>query len=133
MRTLTLLLLVFRFAAASAQEDDRSAYVTQRYVERTADDAAIGPLKSMEAHSAERNVSRFSLPPRTAWVDILDAKGRVKHRWSAQETTEVRLASLRPGTWTIRAETPSGYAVRRFLVMRGGRVIWSEANRATKR
>lgn len=121
MRTLLLCFGLFLVAATtSGQEIEHVAIATRGRVLRTADDARIG--ERQEAAKAE-----LGLPEGTGHVDLLDRRGRPRASWPAHAVDMAVLARLKPGVWTLRAHVDGSYRIRRFAVIRGGRVIWAAA------
>lgn len=115
--------------AGGARAQGDLAYMPATAPARTADDEAIR-LFETDAPS----VVRFSLPPRTYQVDLLNAQGNVAGQLSQAELEAFDLAQLKPGTWTLRAHTPQGFRVRRFVVhQREGRNWVVEANPPVKK
>lgn len=106
--------------AASAQADGLVAYVPERPVERTADDTRIGFAEGAVAGKIEAII-----PVGTERVDILNSRGNVKHSYSAHGFEQAGLGGLRPGTWTLRVHQRGTMAIRRFVVMERGTVLWS--------
>ncbi|MBK7946192.1 MAG: hypothetical protein IPJ85_13205 [Flavobacteriales bacterium] len=95
--------------SAKAQGD--LAYMPAIAPERTADDASI------EMHeTSEPGIVRFAMPPGTHRVDLLNAQGNVIEQLSDIEVNAFDINRLRAGTWTLRAHTPAGIRVRRFVV-----------------
>lgn len=103
-----------------AQGDDHYAYVPTRPVERTADDATMGFRSGSVPGMLE-----MAVPIGTTQVDILNARGKVMHSYTEGELDVLDLGTLDRGTWTLRAHTPHGYSVRRFVVMQPGSVVWA--------
>lgn len=120
LRHLVLICMVWATTTAVAQSDDRIAFVPHRAPEHTADDEALGFRAGTVPGQLE-----LSVPAGTWQVDILNARGNVVDQFEEDELLHLDLAQLPRGTWTLRAHTPFGYAVRRFVVMQPGRVAWA--------
>lgn len=105
---------------AIAQSEERIAYVPLRAVEHTADNEAMGFRTG-----AVGGLLEMSVPSGTRRVDILNAKGNVVRSFEQDEVSDLDLGSLARGTWTLRAHTPNGFSVRRFVVMQPGSVAWA--------
>lgn len=105
---------------AHAQSEERYAYVPSRPIERTADDANMGFRSSSVPGMLE-----MAVPKGTSQVDILNARGKVIHSYTQEEIDVLDLGTLSRGTWTLRAHTPHGFSVRRFVVMQPGAVAWA--------
>ena len=106
--------------AAQAQSEEHYAYVPSRPIERTADDANMGFRSSSVPGMLE-----MAVPKGTSQVDILNARGKVVHSYMQEEIEVLDLGTLSRGTWTLRAHTPHGFSVRRFVVMQPGAVAWA--------
>lgn len=78
-------------------------------------------------------VVRLELPAGTDRVDLLNARGNVVRELRAADLPFLDLGTLRPGPWTLRVRTASGYQVRRFLVLADGHMFWSPAQTRAKR
>lgn len=104
----------------SAQADDRIAYMPTKAISRTADDERIG-----FRDSAVPGMVELELPKGTWRVDILDARGVVDDVLEGLELHTLDLDGLAKGTWTMRAHTPEGYSIRRFIVLQRGTVAWA--------
>ncbi len=78
-------------------------------------------------------VVRLELPVGTDRVDLLNARGNVVRQLHASDLPFLDLGTLKPGPWTIRVRTSSGYQVRRFLVLADGHMFWSPPQSRTKR
>lgn len=111
-----------------AQSDDRFAYVPARTVPRTADSEGMG-FRS----TAVPGVLEMALPAGTDRVDILNARGNVVRSMDHSELSDLDLGSLARGTWTLRAHTPNGFSVRRFVVMQPGSVAWAVPRQGKRR
>jgi len=107
-------------AVLCAQSDERYAYVPTRAVPHTADDEGMG-FRS----TAVPGVLEMALPAGTERVDILNARGNVVRTMAYGELSDLDLGSLARGTWTLRAHTPHGFSIRRFVVMQPGNVAWA--------
>jgi hypothetical protein len=105
------------------------AYMPKSAPARTADDSAI------EMHeTSEAEVVRFSMPPGTTRVDLLNAQGNVVSQLSDLELNAFDVSRLKPGTWTLRAHTASGLRIRRFVVhLNEGRHWVQEVTTAKRR
>ncbi len=101
------------------QVDEMYAYVPSKAPERTADDVRIGILDPVVPGMLD-----LSLPATTHRVDLLNARGRVKHSLDISQMDRLDLRKLRRGTWTLRAHTTEGMLVRRFFVMGHGSILW---------
>lgn len=112
--------LVFNADPAIGQADDRVAYLPSKAISRTADDISIGFRES-----AVPGVVELDLPRGTWRVDILDTRGELDHTLEGRDLNILDLSSLAKGTWTMRAHTPEGYSVRRFIVLQRGTVAWA--------
>lgn len=106
--------------SAQAQSEERYAFVPSRPIERTADDANMGFRSSSVPGMLE-----LAVPKGTSQVDILNARGKVVHSYMYEEIEVLDLGTLSRGTWTLRAHTPHGFSVRRFVVMQPGSVAWA--------
>ncbi len=103
-----------------AQSEAHIAYVPSTPLENTADDAAMGFRQGTIP-----GILELQLPAGTRQVDILNARGNVVHRFGEDHITNLDLADLSRGTWTLRAHTPHGFSIRRFVVMQLGSVAWA--------
>ena len=113
---------------AKSQADGLVAYVPDKPIERTADDMRITIVQGAVAGKVEAIV-----PDGAERVDILTARGRVKHSYSTTEFERIGLGHLRPGTWTLRVHRAGTMSIRRFVVMERGAVIWSPNGPIRKR
>lgn len=113
---------------AKSQADGLVAYVPDKPIERTADDTRITIVQGAVAGKIEAIV-----PDGAERVDILTARGRVKHSYSTAEFERIGLGHLRPGTWTLRVHRAGTMSIRRFVVMERGAVIWSPNGPIRKR
>lgn len=107
-----LLFLLPLFAAclmAHAQGD--LAYMPKAAPSATADDARITMIET-----EEEGIVELVLPSGTFRIDLLNAFGNVVDRLDPTEAARFDLRQLKPGTWTLRACTPQGFRVRRFVV-----------------
>jgi len=120
MRTLLILLSCAATTGLLAQDDGYVAYVPSRPPERTADDVRVGFVEGTLPGTVE-----LSLPQGTSHVDILNGRGNVKRSFPSGSIEQIDLNGLRPGTWTLRARTPQGTMVRRFVVLTQGGVLWT--------
>ncbi|HPF90970.1 MAG: hypothetical protein H6592_07510 [Flavobacteriales bacterium] len=111
-----------------AQADGLVAYVPETPIARTADDTRITFVESAVAGKIEAII-----PPDADRVDILNARGNVKHTYGADKLDQVGLGDLRPGTWTLRVHRGDSLSIRRFVVMERGTVVWSPKGPARKR
>ncbi len=115
--------LLFALACLCAQftlaQSEDFAYVPKEAPERTADDVAIG-FKDTE----EPGVVAIALPAGTYGVDLLNASGNVERELTSDEFSRLDLRALRAGTWTLRAHSPNGLHVRRFVVLGRGGTVW---------
>lgn len=114
------LVLLVTNTDALAQADGLVAYVPARPIERTADTERIGFMDGAVGGKAEA-----VLPADAYQADILNARGNVVRSYMSTELETLSLSDLRPGTWTLRVHTPTGFLVRRFVVMTQGAAIWS--------
>lgn len=78
-------------------------------------------------------VVRLELPVGTDRVDLLNARGKVVRELRSSDLPFLDLGTLRPGPWTLRVSTASGYQVRRFLVLADGHMFWSPPQTQAKR
>lgn len=119
---ITMVALIAEITGTStmAQADGLVAYVPERPVERTADDTRIGFSAGAVAGTIEA-----MLPADADRVDVLNSRGNVKYAYSIAEFEQVGLGGLGAGTWTLRVHRAGTMAVRRFVVMERGTVIWS--------
>ncbi|MCB0766939.1 MAG: hypothetical protein KDC03_04965 [Flavobacteriales bacterium] len=111
-----------------AQADGLVAYVPEKPIARTADDTRITFVESAVAGKIEAII-----PPDADRVDILNARGNVKHTYGADKIDQVGLGDLRPGTWTLRVHRGERLSIRRFVVMERGTVVWSPQGPVRKR
>lgn len=119
--SLSLMVLMLSFSnALCAQTDDRVAYLAPRPIARTADNHELG-----FRNGAVPGMVEFSMPIGTHRVDILNAKGNVIRSLALDEIASLHLGELAKGTWTLRAHTPEGLSIRRFVVMAPGKVAWA--------
>lgn len=109
-RVLATLLPCFA-AMHLAQAQSDLAYMPKAAPPATADDGRITMLET-----AEEGVVSLVVPSSTFRIDLLNAFGNVVDRLDPSESAHFDLRQLRPGTWTLRACTPEGYQVRRFVV-----------------
>ena len=119
VRTLLLLAATMGSLASVGQMDGLVAYVPPTPPERTADDLRITFLEPTVPGELE-----ISLPTGTHRIDLLNARGRVKESHEVNAAGRLDLKKLRRGLWTLRAHTPDGMVVRRFVVQDHGRVLW---------
>ncbi len=117
--TLLCIALLQPFTGLKAQSDELIAYVPSTAPTRTADDLRITFLEPVLP-----GVMEVSLPEGTHRIDLLNARGKVKHTREAAHVEQLDLRKLRRGTWTLRAHTRTGMVVRRFFVMGHGSVLW---------
>ncbi|HRF82141.1 MAG TPA: hypothetical protein PL070_18860 [Flavobacteriales bacterium] len=113
---------------AKSQADGLVAYVPDKPIERTADDTRIAIVQGAVAGKIEAIV-----PDGAERVDILTARGRVKHSYSTAEFERIGLGHLRPGTWTLRVHRAGTMSIRRFVVMERGAVVWWPSGPVRKR
>lgn len=113
--TVTFVLL---FQRSNGQYDD-IAYMPREASSGTADDTSIG-----FADTTVPGVVELELPPATTGIDLLNAQGTVVRELADSPRRTLDLRELRPGTWTLRAHTPTGIRVRRFLVLSRGGMRW---------
>lgn len=104
------------------------AYVPDKPMERTADDHRINFVESAVAGKIEAVI-----PADADRIDILNSRGNVKHSYSALEFDHIGIGALRPGTWTLRVHRGASMAIRRFVVMERGTVVWSPQGPIRKR
>jgi hypothetical protein len=114
-----MLLALLISGAMNAQSDEMIAYVPSKAPTRTADNTKITFLDPVVP-----GVMELSLPEGTRRVDLLNARGKVKATHEGPTMQQIDLRKLRRGTWTLRAHTPDGMMVRRFLVLGHGQVVW---------
>lgn len=119
MRCTNMLLALLISGAMNAQSDEMIAYVPSKAPTRTADNTKITFLDPVVP-----GVMELSLPEGTRRVDLLNARGKVKATHEGPTMQQIDLRKLRRGTWTLRAHTPDGMMVRRFLVLGHGQVVW---------
>jgi hypothetical protein len=121
-KSLFLVIVILGLATpmVSAQSDDRVAYMPAKAISRTADDERIG-----FRDSAVPGMVELELPKGTWRVDILDARGELDHTLEGRDLHILDLDGLAKGTWTMRAHTPEGYSIRRFIVLQRGTVAWA--------
>ena len=118
------LLLVASFA--SAQESDL-AYVPRTAPERTADDVSIDMRDTDEP-----GIVDLLLPKGSYQFDLLNGSGNVVKEQVVDGNAQLDLRDLRSGTWTIRAHSPLGKHVRRFVVIGSGN-MWIDARKPNRR
>lgn len=106
---LTVMVLCAGGAGASAQGD--LAYMPKTAPAMTADDERIVMTETEDPERVE-----LQLPPGTFQLDLINSAGNVVEQYDAADRMGFDLAGLRPGTWTLRARTPHGFRVRRFVV-----------------
>lgn len=114
------LLFLTTSVVSIAQADGLVAYVPEKPLERTADNARIGFSPGAVAGKMEAII-----PEDAHQVDILNARGNVKRTYATNELDALSLGDLKPGTWTLRVHTADSMLVRRFVVMQRGAVVWS--------
>ena len=119
VRTLLLMAATMGPLVSFGQMAEMVAYVPSTPPERTADDLRISFLEPAVPGELE-----VALPNGTHRVDLLNARGRVKHSHDVNAAGRLDLKKLRRGLWTLRAHTPDGMVVRRFVVQDHGRVLW---------
>jgi hypothetical protein len=112
MRIVAALLLLMVAGPGRARAQGELAYVPRSAPAYTADDARIAVSEADEAGHL-----RVSLPTGTWQLDLLNARGNVVERLAPDEALNLHAARLKPGTWTLRAHTPSGLLVRRMVVL----------------
>ncbi|WKZ67192.1 MAG: hypothetical protein QY325_04510 [Flavobacteriales bacterium] len=111
LRETSLIIAALLAACHCVAQADDMAYMPKEVPARTADDAVI------TMHETDTpGVVAFSLPPETYRVDLLNGQGRVVDSMPPDAAAAFDLDRLRPGTWTLRAHTPVGMRVRRFVV-----------------
>jgi hypothetical protein len=103
-----------------AQSDEQTAYVPSR---PPANEASANELGFQTGSGSDR--MQLDLPAGTWQVDILNSKGSVVRTLTTTELDNMDLDDLGKGTWTLRAHTPEGLSVRRFVVMQPGQVAWA--------
>lgn len=111
-----------------AQSDGLVAYVPERPMERTADDTRIQFVESAVVGRIEAVV-----PIDADRVDILNGRGNIRRTYGHTELDQLSLGDLRPGTWTLRIHRQGKLAIRRFVVMERGSVVWSPNRPVRKR
>ncbi|HRD51302.1 MAG TPA: hypothetical protein PKY96_01510 [Flavobacteriales bacterium] len=121
-----LIALSFGWAYASAQGD--LAYMPKAAPVLTADDERI----SM-SDTDDPNIVHLHFPAATYRVDLLNSTGSVVDQFDAAEHMEFNVSELRPGTWTLRACTPQGFRVRRFVVHNRNGQNWVVESQPTPR
>ncbi len=121
-------LVYFTITGAFAQADGLVAYVPEKPIERTADDARITFVQGAVAGKIEAVI-----PVDADRVDILNGRGNVKHTYGHAQLDQVNLGDLRPGTWTLRVQRGGSLSIRRFVVMERGTVVWSPDRTVRKR
>ncbi len=125
----TALFLALACLAPMARAQGDLAYMPAAAPHRTADDEVI---RLFETESPA--IVRFSLPASTYMVDLLNAQGNVVEQLVKEDLEAFDITRLKPGTWTLRAHTPQGFRVRRFVVhQREGRNWVVEAAAPPKR
>ncbi len=119
MERLSSIVLLLITLSTHAQ-DDLVAYVPRRNVARVADTEAIG-LTSTGRHG----VYRISVPEGTIAIDVLNARGEKLERQPPIENGTINVRALKASTYTIRAHTASGIAIRRFALLGRGASLWA--------
>ena len=111
-------------------QGDQLAYMPKEPIERTADDTRL----RFDVLSGSSTVD-LVLPNGTFAVDLLNARGNLVHQVTLPDTRKLDLERLTPGTWTLRAHTPAGFVVRRFVVLGNAGILWTdnEIHRRKKR
>ncbi len=125
--TATALVLVLSISSAVAQCGDL-AYAGTKRTSRTADVPTIEMVPTTVP-----GVVELTLPTGTVGVDVLNARGKVVRELENDEQDQLDLNRLRPGTWTIRVRTTSGYLIRRFVVLGRSGMYWSPADQRSTR
>jgi hypothetical protein len=105
--------------SAYPQAGDLAAMTAPRPFARTADDARIELTEG-----TAQGMAGVRSPEGTYQLDILNARGKVV-RSSTSDLDRLDVRRLRPGTWTLRAHTPQGILVRRFMVFERGSIAWA--------
>jgi len=118
--TVAVAVLLFATDQAFGQADERIAYLPTNAIAKTADDVRISFRESAAAGMVELEL------PRGTWrVDILNTRGELDHTLEGSDLNTLDLGSLAKGTWTMRAHTPEGYSIRRFIILQRGTVAWA--------
>lgn len=121
-----LIALSFGWADASAQDD--LAYMPKAAPALTADDERISMTDTDDP-----SIVQLHFPADTYRVDLLNSTGSVVDQYDAAERMEFDVSELRPGTWTLRACTPQGFRVRRFVVHHRNGQNWVVESQPTPR
>ncbi len=121
------LVLVLSISSAAAQYGDL-AYAGTKRTSRTADVPTIEMVPT-----SVPGVVELTLPAGTVGVDVLNARGKVFRELGNDELDQLDLNRLRPGTWTIRIRTTSGYLIRRFVVLGRSSMYWSPTDQRSVR
>lgn len=120
-RQFAVLLLVWSIVHSVHAQSEDMAFQGGRSSLPEHDDR--GTLAMERGH--ELGALGLKLPEGTYAMDILDKRGRVVQRLHGPEMRALAISELQPGTWTLRASTPNGYSLRRFVVLRKGHVAWA--------
>ncbi|MBK8227131.1 MAG: hypothetical protein IPK70_08130 [Flavobacteriales bacterium] len=131
MQRSVFLALALAASSKGALAQGDLAYMPITAPAMTADDERIAMLETNDPDIVEM---RF--PPGTYRVDLLNANGNVVEQFEASERMDFDLSEVRTGTWTLRACTPLGFRVRRFVVhQRAGRnwIVEAQPVRSKKR
>jgi hypothetical protein len=104
---------------AYPQADDLAVMTPPRPFARTADDARIELTEG-----STPGMATLRTPEGTYQLDVLNVRGKVV-RSTTTDLDRLDVRKLRPGTWTLRAHTPEGILVRRFMVFERGSIAWA--------
>lgn len=116
-----MLALAFMFPIMGVHaQEDLVAYVPRSNVARVADNETI-TLTSTGQHG----VYRLSVPEGTIAIDVLNARGAKLDRQPPIQNGTINVRALKASTYTIRAYTASGIAIRRFALLGRGASLWA--------
>lgn len=119
MKPLLTLIVVLSAASATAQ-DELIAYMPRKHIDRTADSELI-----VLTSTNEPGVYAIDLPEGTLSIDVLNAKGDLVRPQPEVVDGHIDIRALRASTYTIRAHTLDGIAIRRFALLGEGASLWA--------
>ncbi|MFZ1691769.1 MAG: hypothetical protein WAT74_01120 [Flavobacteriales bacterium] len=128
MKRHIILTVALAIGSASAWGQGDLAYMPKAAPALTADDERISMMDTDDP-----SIVQLHFPPGTYRVDLLNSGGSVVDQYEAAERMEFDVSELRPGTWTLRACTPQGFRVRRFVVHHRNGQNWVVESQPTPR
>lgn len=131
MQRTVFLALALAAGCTGALAQGDLAYMPKAAPAMTADDERIAM-----SETDDPDIVELRFPPGTYRLDLLNSNGSVVEQFQASDRMDFDLSGIRPGTWTLRACTPLGFRVRRFVVhQRAGRnwIVEAQPVRSRKR